>query len=183
MMQARRWFRAFPAAKPPRMQATVTNGRAYGLLAIRQRGRGDRKGQGADKSSAAFRQVIAGGRLLLAIRTGHLLIISAILVWFGASQFVPGSRLRSSGQRHDPLRGDAFAAALQGAMGAVGARRDALYWRESSKAHVASVRVAGDGASRSDAPVAALPRLPGNVLFDRRRDRVLMREDDSAGVS
>jgi signal transduction histidine kinase len=112
------------------------------------------------------------------VRTGHLIIISAILIWFGANQWVPWRRL---GPRPGPAgdsQGDAFIAALQKGMAAVGARRAAMVWRDAADDDMGVVTITPAGTSRSLAPAGTmLPDLAGNLLFDRRRDRVLMRAE------
>ena len=114
------------------------------------------------------------------VRTGHLLIISAILIWFGANQWSAWPRFGIGEDPHGSVGGDPFIAALRAEMAAVGARRATLTWREAIGRETELVRVAGEDASRSAAKsAAALPPLPGNFLFRLDRDRVLMRADAS----
>ena len=112
------------------------------------------------------------------VRTGHLVIISAILIWFGANQWVPWRRLGPRGAPAGDTHGDAFIAALQKGMAAVGARRASMIWRDAADEDMGVVAITPTGASRSLAPAGTLlPDLLGNLLFDRRRDRVLMRAE------
>ena len=112
------------------------------------------------------------------VRTGHLLIISAILIWFGANQWVPWRRLGALEGPTGAVHGDSFVAALQAGMAAVGARRAVLHWREAPDQDIGIVRISSQGADRSSAPAGAdLPSLPGSLLFDLAKDRVLMRAE------
>ena len=112
------------------------------------------------------------------VRTGHLVIISAILIWFGANQWVPWRRLGPRQSLADDIHGDAFIAALQAGMAAVGARRGSMTWRDSDEDDIGLVTISPQGASRSlAARGTVLPQLPGNMLFNLDRDRVLMRAD------
>jgi signal transduction histidine kinase len=114
------------------------------------------------------------------VRTGHLLIISAILIWFGANQWAAWPRLGLAEDPQGPVGGDPFIASLRAGMAAVGARRGTLLWREAIGREIDLVRVAGEDASRSVAGGgASMPQLPGNFLFRLDRDRVLMRADAS----
>ena len=112
------------------------------------------------------------------IRTGHLFIISAILIWFGANRWAawPGPGIDEHGD--GPASRDPFIASLQAGMATIGARRGTLVWREAIGQEIDRVRVSPDGASRSALPRGkVVPRLPGNFLFQLDRDRLLLRAD------
>ena len=114
------------------------------------------------------------------VRTGHLLIISAILIWFGANQWAAWPRLGFPGGDHGQTSGDPFIVALQSGMAAVGARSATLLWCEAVGRDTELVQIAGGAASRSVVPAKTiLPQLPGNFLFHLARDRLLMRADAS----
>ena len=114
------------------------------------------------------------------IRTGHLLIISGMLVWFGANHWIVSPRFRPPDEAAEDIGGDAYVGALRSSMAALGARRGTMLWRESGDRDVSLARVSKDGASRTVASgMADLPFMPGSLLFDLRRDRVLMRADES----
>lgn len=109
------------------------------------------------------------------VRTGHLLIISAILIWFGANQWVPWRRVGPRQSLADDIHGDAFIAALQAGMTAVGAHRASLLWRDAIDEEMVLVTITTSGARRSIAANGAeLPQIPGSLLFDVGQDRVLM---------
>lgn len=109
------------------------------------------------------------------LRTGHLLIISAILVWFGANQWVPWRHLESREAPSGAIHGDGFIAALQLGMNSVGATGGVMLWRDAASKGIEMVRISGEKATRSSAPRRAdLPRLPGSLLFDLPRNCALM---------
>ena len=113
------------------------------------------------------------------VRTGHLVIISSILVWFGANQWIAWPRLSHGDGPSDPIQGDPFASALRSGMTATGARQGTLFWREEGDEEIRSVRVVKDDASHPVIPLRKVPELPASLLFDTRRDRALMRADAS----
>lgn len=113
------------------------------------------------------------------VRTGHLLIISAILIWFGANQWMARPRLRPLEARAGQFGGDPFAAALQAGMAATAARRGVLVWREALDEEIRAVTVSGEGSQRADVDAPTLPEIPASLLFELRRDRALMRADAS----
>lgn len=108
------------------------------------------------------------------IRSGHLLILSALLIWFGINQRFarlspPFDELRSG------LPSETRARALAQAMGAVGARSGVLTMRESGENDFA-----GPVIVREQAGVLSLRRAPFSdgsfgdaLIFDLRRDRAL----------
>lgn len=108
------------------------------------------------------------------VRSGHLVILSAVLIWFGIHQqftrlfFGVDELERRFGRDEDP-----FPQALGVAMKAARARSGALLLASADGQHVAGVRIV-DGAARSvrtDGPLMreALPVL----LFDLGSDRSL----------
>ena len=113
------------------------------------------------------------------LRTGHLFIISAILMWFGANQWVAWPRFRRIEDSAGPVSGDPFVNALQAGMAATGADRGLLMWREEAGREVEVVSVLKDTGARTTLEGRALPELPGSLLFDTRKDRVLVRADAS----
>lgn len=109
------------------------------------------------------------------VRAGHLLILSAILIWFGANRWMSSPRLSFAEDPVGPVGGDPFLAALRAGMAAVGARSGTLLWHEVTEEQVGVVSISPDKAAGSVAfGGTALPELPGSLLFELRRDRVLM---------
>ena len=65
------------------------------------------------------------------IRTGHLVILSLILMWFGINQWRSGIYGRHKGVFRDPsLHRSALENSLEAAMHSLSARRGILVWRE-----------------------------------------------------
>jgi signal transduction histidine kinase len=114
------------------------------------------------------------------VRTGHLVILSLILIWFGMNQwrsrFVPrhGELLM-----RDPSDGLNVEASLRAAMAAVQASAGALVWRDRAEGKVTAIEVRDDLA---DSPVLDRPALDAAevapFLYDLRRDRGLTRDAD-----
>ena len=113
------------------------------------------------------------------LRTGHLFIISAILVWFGANQWVAWPRFPRIEDSAGQASGDAFVHALQAGMATAGAGRGYLMWREDADRELEVISVSKDATGRSRADRRDLPELPGSLLFDMRKDRMLVRADAS----
>jgi signal transduction histidine kinase len=110
-------------------------------------------------------------------RSGHLVILSALLIWFGIHQqftrlLFPTDRLDRRGSRPDsPL-----AHALAFAMDAAGARSGALLLFARDKRQVAGIRMSDEGISPVKLKRRPSREAPPVVLFDLRRDRCLTRD-------
>ncbi len=111
------------------------------------------------------------------VRSGHLLILSAVLIWFGMHQqftrlFLSVDELdRGLGRAEDAIR-----QALRLAMDSARARSGALLLGSAGEGRFAGLSVIGDAAR----PVAAdlplmTPRVPV-ILFDVARNRSLTRQ-------
>jgi signal transduction histidine kinase len=114
------------------------------------------------------------------VRSGHLLILSAVLIWFGVHQqfsrifFNVDEIEREMNREEDPLR-----QALTLAMEAAGAKSGALLLAGQRNRKVAGLRVS-DGVARPlkfDRPF--LSRAATVVLFRLRGDRALTRRRNS----
>ena len=113
------------------------------------------------------------------VRSGHLVILSAVLIWFGMHQqftrlFAGMDDLdRRLSRDHDPIR-----QALTLAMASVRARSGLLLLGSADEGRFAGLSIA-DGAAK---PVAAhQPLITPNgsvVLFDMAKDRSLTRQGD-----
>ncbi len=113
------------------------------------------------------------------VRTSNLLILSLILIWFGATQW----RSRFYGRQQDLLGrtpGDEapFAAALEAAMSEVRARRGLFAWRVGNRPEALVLERRGTEVSERELAGQALGRLAAQpFLFDAERDRALQRDD------
>jgi len=110
------------------------------------------------------------------IRTGHLVIVSLILIWFGINQW------RSAGATRDEelLTGalpqePPLEAGLAAAMKALRARRGLFVWHDEGADTATAVAMREGDASRSERP--ALLGVPqATILYDLPRDRALSRD-------
>jgi signal transduction histidine kinase len=113
------------------------------------------------------------------VRSGHLLILSAVLIWFGIHQqfarlfFGVDELDRRLGRDEDPVL-----QALAFAMDSAHATCGALLLRSGDEQPFAGVWVAGDGPrpARIDQPLER--EDPGVVLFDLAKDRSLSARSD-----
>ncbi|MCH8615775.1 histidine kinase [Sphingomonas sp. SM33] len=114
-----------------------------------------------------------------AIRTGHLVILSLILIWFGVNQWRSGALTRNEGSFADPaLDQSPLETSLRTAMSILGASRGILIWREQGPGdadalivrhgEMTAVRIKGrlfqDAVERS-------------FLYDLPKDRALRRDE------
>jgi signal transduction histidine kinase len=112
------------------------------------------------------------------VRTGHLVILSLILIWFGINQW--RSRLSSRDQEllanpsieHSPVE-----ASLRAALAAVHARSGALAWWEhgSDSKDAATLREGELGSVPLDKPPVAEASLQTPFLYSLAKDRALCR--------
>ena len=112
------------------------------------------------------------------VRTAQLIIVSLILVWFGANQWRARFVIHSDESLSEPsLDKSPLETALAGAMKDVGARQGALVWRDSERRNARAVAIR-DGEKRD----VKLRRrvLDGDAsspfLYDMARGRGLRRD-------
>jgi signal transduction histidine kinase len=111
------------------------------------------------------------------IRTGHLIILSLILIWFGINQW----RTRFSAREQEPLAQLApedlpAEASLKAAMAAVRASAGAFVWREDAggKAEAGELR---DGLlTQVNLGDSGTPAMTEPFLYDLKRDRGMARD-------
>ena len=114
------------------------------------------------------------------VRAGHLVIISLILIWFGANQwrttyYLPDEELLSRPELDEsPLENG-----LRAAMVGIGARSGAFVWHEPGRKELHGLAI-GDGG---DVRMVKLPRreiadgwVAGPFLYDLARNRGLRRD-------
>lgn len=109
------------------------------------------------------------------VRSGHLVILSALLIWFGVHQRMTRLVFRiDDGEAWAGRDDDPLAQALRLAMDGAGARSGALLLRASGEEgfHGISLTGASARAVRADHPLVA-PGGPSSLLFDLPRDRCL----------
>src|SRR4030095_9371980 len=115
------------------------------------------------------------------VRTGHLVILSLILIWFGANQrlarFDLGDQDHLSGPSLDesPLE-----AGLRAAMKSLGSASGAFIWREQGRQAYSGLLISGDAFAeidvQQDAIEGAIEFTP--FLYDLKNDRGLRRDSD-----
>lgn len=110
------------------------------------------------------------------VRTGHLLILSAILIWFGANQRIGWPNRRESAAEPDIGSGEPLARALRAGMAGLGARRGVLLWSDAESDEISLVAVDHRGITRSTLPALDARHLPAvPTLYDIGKRRALTR--------
>lgn len=115
------------------------------------------------------------------VRTGHLVILSLIVVWFGANQrwtlFDLGKRdlLAEPSLDESPLD-----AGLRGAMAVVRAKAGLLLWREYGRAAFTGLAIENGAVSELEIPSPAMTNAIATTpfLYDLKRNRGLRRDAD-----
>jgi signal transduction histidine kinase len=111
------------------------------------------------------------------VRTGHLLILSAILIWFGSNQRIAWPNRREPTTEAAIGGGEPLARALRAGIAGLGARRGVLLWSDAVSDEVSLVTVDHRGITRSTLPALDaldLPSVP--TLYDIGTQRALARE-------
>jgi signal transduction histidine kinase len=115
------------------------------------------------------------------VRAGHLVIISLILIWFGANQwraanYLPDEELLSRpALQESPLENG-----LRAAMAGVSARRGAFVWREPGRTELQVLAIKGGEVSMIKLPPHDVVDgwSDGPFLYDLARNRGLRRDSD-----
>jgi signal transduction histidine kinase len=110
------------------------------------------------------------------VRSGHLVILSALLIWFGIHQRLVGLSYRfddpgaGPGEDRDPL-----ALALEQSMVAAGARSGLLLMRNASGGRFAGPVISAGELSNAaiERPLVSQPAFGIPLLFDQARNRAL----------
>ena len=111
-------------------------------------------------------------------RTSHLLILSLILIWFGANQWRSGLVARTAAHDADPILDESpQETGLRGATATLQAARGVLVWQEYGKRD-AEVFVANDGnISVTRTAGKPLETIPTPFLYDVHKDRALSMDE------
>jgi signal transduction histidine kinase len=111
------------------------------------------------------------------VRSGHLLILSAILIWFGVNQGFSGLKLPREdflpepSPYHPPMQ-----AAAEGAMKLTAARTALLLWQPAGSHEAVAIALRDDGSRTIAVPPSSVaPTQPYPFLFDLRKGRALSR--------
>lgn len=124
--------------------------------------------------------LVAGEPLLIysfIVRTGHLVILSLILIWFGASQRPLQTRRSQAESFPQPTLDESpFETALRAAMDRVHAAAGSFVWRDKNQGELTGFSLrAGDlsPANLPEQPIAAAP-----FLYDLAEDRALKKDEE-----
>ena len=111
------------------------------------------------------------------VRSGHLFILSAILIWFGVNQGFSGLKLPSvnfiaePSPDHPPMQ-----AAIEGSMALTGARTALFLWRPADSHEAIAINISAGGlVTKPVTRSLVIPTQPHAFLFDLARDRALSR--------
>lgn len=130
---------------------------------------------------AAGLLVLASGEPLLLyrflVRTGHLVILSLILIWFGANQRPMRTRRAESFSFPQPTLDESpFETALRSAMRCFGANSGTLVWREREQREMTGFAIRGGDLSPVELP--GQPMADGSFLYDLTEDRALKKDEE-----
>lgn len=123
--------------------------------------------------------LVAGEPLLLyrfVVRTGHLVILSMILIWFGANQRPTNARRPERDSFPQPsLDESPFETGLRAAMQGVGASNGTFVWREKGQRELGglSIRV----GELSPATLSEQPAIGAPFLYNLTEDRALQKDE------
>ena len=111
------------------------------------------------------------------IRSGHLLILSAILIWFGVNHGFSGLKFPGEDFLPNPKPGDSpLHTAVEGAMKLTGAAKALLLWRPTGSREPVAISFGPEGiASKPVSRSSATGKHDRQFLFDIGRDRALAR--------
>jgi signal transduction histidine kinase len=109
------------------------------------------------------------------IRTGHLIILSLILMWFGINQWRSGMYVRDKNGLGEPaLDKSSIENSLSAAMQGLSAGRGILVWREHGSEKLEALIADGAELSAPELKTEAFrTRLERPFLYDLRKDRAL----------
>jgi signal transduction histidine kinase len=110
------------------------------------------------------------------VRSGHLMILSALVIWFGIHQRLVGLSYRIEEPGADVAEdSDPFELALHEAIGATGARSGEIIMQVPGEDRFTGLRISDGelGSVLLDRPLVRSSALRFPMLFDIRRDRAL----------
>ena len=115
------------------------------------------------------------------VRTGQLVILSLILIWFGANQWRARLYLRDQDLLDRPTLDESpLEAGLRAAMSSVRASVGVFVWREQDRGEFAGLAIRGGDLADVQVPGLAIGQAPGwqPFLYDLRKNRALRRDAD-----
>jgi len=115
------------------------------------------------------------------VRTGHLVILSLILIWFGANQWRTRYYLRDEELLARPsLDESPLETGLRAAMGGLRASAGVLVWREHGRGELIGLAIRGGELAVVNMPQRALADALATTpfLYDLGKDRALKKDDE-----
>jgi len=115
------------------------------------------------------------------VRTGHLVILSLILIWFGANQRLARFDLGERDLLSDPsLDESPLDGGLRAAMQGLRAESGAFLWREHGRPSYSGLLINRDAVAEIDLPHDPIANAIGSspFLYDIKHDRGLRRDAD-----
>lgn len=114
------------------------------------------------------------------IRTGHLIILSLILIWFGVNQWRSGMYAREkSGFGEPSLYKSSLENSLEAAMHGLNASRGILVWRERGSEKIEALISEGTQLSAPELKSDAFTkRFERPFLYELAKDRAITRDED-----
>ena len=115
------------------------------------------------------------------VRTGHLVILSLILIWFGANQRLARFDLGERDLLSDPsLDESPLDGGLRAAMQGLRAESGAFLWREHGRQSYSGLLINRDAVAEIDLPQGPIENAIGSspFLYDIKNDRGLRRDAD-----
>ena len=113
------------------------------------------------------------------VRTGHLVIVSLIIIWFGSNQWRARFAMRDEDLlARPPLDRSPLETGLRAAMNGTRAAAGVFVWREPGGTAAAGFSLRGGELVRLDSPPPALDHAlaPTPFLYDLKRNRALRRD-------
>ncbi len=112
------------------------------------------------------------------VRTGHLIILSLILIWFGANQWLARFYLRDEDLLARPSLEESLEIGLRAAMHGVRAKAGAFVWRQRGDREFAGLMIRGDELTLLTLPKPALFHglAPTPFLYHLGMNRALKRD-------
>jgi len=112
------------------------------------------------------------------IRTGHLIILSLILMWFGINQWRSGMYVRDKEAADDPsIHDPSLASALEAAMRGLKAGRGVLVWSEHGSERIDAFVAEGGELTMPEIKAEAFTgRFKRPFLYNLSKDRALNRD-------
>jgi signal transduction histidine kinase len=110
------------------------------------------------------------------IRSGNLVVLSVVLIWFGVNHGFSGLRALSNTLLRDVSPGESpLESAIDGACAATGARKALLLWRGRGSRHWLAMARDGEGFTTRALAARSVDLSHGPFLFDIKRNRGLCR--------